>query len=268
MRQHFNYIFFSTVSPDRLGGVFCRRIWKLSRSWWLPGIIICVALAQGIAACVSGIWVSQSCRQYIRACPTNQITLPSLLSSMILPRFRAFSRQQPSGLAVLHWVSRSRRSRKAGRADCVGTCSGRYDYDQPRQLLGQGEFGLLPDGRRDQQYVVFLCCVSRSTRPTRPPPIELIRNTVETGAVTATAATAELILFLVYKTNNLHMVSLSSRTAFLTSFSNANLVRFLDPVSSEGPDAEDLRIKELIEYHFRAVPSLLPSCIRTRFWQH
>ncbi|KAG9018563.1 hypothetical protein FRB90_011392 [Tulasnella sp. 427] len=35
---------------------------------------------------------------------------------------------------------------------------------------------------------------------------KLIRTTVETGAVTATAATAELILFLVYKTNNLHMI--------------------------------------------------------------
>ncbi|KAG8951426.1 hypothetical protein FRC04_006197 [Tulasnella sp. 424] len=35
---------------------------------------------------------------------------------------------------------------------------------------------------------------------------ELIRTTVETGAVTATAATTELILFLVYKNNNLHMI--------------------------------------------------------------
>ncbi|KAG8920307.1 hypothetical protein FRC01_000829, partial [Tulasnella sp. 417] len=120
------------------------RIWKLSRSWWLPGIIACVALAQGIAACVSGIWFAI----------INDITK---ISSLF-----------PSATV---WLGGS------ALVDVMITVS----------------------------LVSYLAKANSGFSQTDDVISKLIRMTVETGAVTATAATVELILFLVYKTNNLHM---------------------------------------------------------------
>lgn len=124
---------------------FSWRIWKLSRSWWLPGIIACVALAQGISACVSGIWFAI----------INDITK---ISSLF-----------PSATV---WLGGS------ALADVMITIS----------------------------LVSYLAKANSGFSQTDDVISKLIRMTVETGAVTATAATAELILFLVYKTNNLHMI--------------------------------------------------------------
>ncbi|KAG8895563.1 hypothetical protein FRB99_000462 [Tulasnella sp. 403] len=125
---------------------FSWRIWKLSRSYVLSAVIVCVALAQGISACVSGIWFAI----------INDITK---ISSLF-----------PSATV---WLGGS------ALADVMITAS----------------------------LVAYLSRTSTGFSQTDDVVSRLIRNTVETGAVTATAATAELILFLVYKENNLHMGS-------------------------------------------------------------
>ncbi|KAG8901031.1 hypothetical protein FRC00_009490 [Tulasnella sp. 408] len=123
------------------------RIWKLSGLWWLAGFISCAALAQGISACVTGIWFAI----------LNDITKIALLDAS-------------AGV----WLAGS------AITDLFITVSLVWVLHKKTQ-------GDLSSNTED--------IISR-----------LIRMTVQTGAVTTFAATAELIMYLKTPENNLHMI--------------------------------------------------------------
>ncbi|KAG8951425.1 hypothetical protein FRC04_006196 [Tulasnella sp. 424] len=138
---------FSGLVSSTVQLFFSWRIWKLSGFWWLAGFISCAALAQGISACVTGIWFAI----------LNDITKIALLDAS-------------AGV----WLAGS------AITDFLITISLVWVLQRKAQ-------GDLSSNTED--------IISR-----------LIRLTVQTGAVTTFAATAELIMYLRTPENNLHMV--------------------------------------------------------------
>ncbi|KAG8927505.1 hypothetical protein FRC03_011811 [Tulasnella sp. 419] len=136
---------FSGIVSGTVQLFFAWRIWRLSGSRILSGLIVCLALAQSISAMVSGIWFAI----------LNDITKISTLF--------------PSATV---WLGGS------ALTDVIITVS----------------------------LVAYLSRSSTGFSTTNDIITRLIRMTVQTGAVTSLAAIVELILFLVYKTNNLHMI--------------------------------------------------------------
>ncbi|KAG9018562.1 hypothetical protein FRB90_011391 [Tulasnella sp. 427] len=138
---------FSGLVSSTVQLFFSWRIWKLSGFWWLAGFIGCAALAQGISACVTGIWFAI----------LNDITKIALLDAS-------------AGV----WLAGS------AITDLFITVSLVW-------VLSRKAKGDLSSSTED--------IISR-----------LIRMTVQTGAVTTFAATAELIMYLKTPENNLHMI--------------------------------------------------------------
>ncbi|KIO31275.1 hypothetical protein M407DRAFT_220375 [Tulasnella calospora MUT 4182] len=138
---------FSGLVSSTVQLFFSWRIWKLSGFWWLAGFIGCAALAQGISACVTGIWFAI----------LNDITKIALLD-----------------VSAGVWLAGS------AITDLFITVSLVY-------VLRKKTQGDLSSNTED--------IISR-----------LIRMTVQTGAVTTFAATAELIMYLKTPENNLHMI--------------------------------------------------------------
>lgn len=124
---------------------FAWRIWVLSKSVPLAGLIVCIALTQGTCAMYSGIRfeIIDDVAKIASLFPTATIWL--------------------GGSAL---------------CDFIITIS----------------------------MVTFLARASTGFSQTDSVITKLIRMTVETGLVTTTAAITELILFLVYEHNNLHMI--------------------------------------------------------------
>ncbi|QRV79274.1 hypothetical protein RhiJN_07289 [Ceratobasidium sp. AG-Ba] len=124
---------------------FAWRIWVLSKSIPLAGLIVSIAVAQGLCAMYSGI----------KFAILNDITkIASLFPSATV------------------WLGGS------ALCDFIITIS----------------------------MVTFLARASTGFSQTDTVITKLIRMTVETGMVTTTAAISELILYLVYQHNNLHMI--------------------------------------------------------------
>ncbi|KAG8679163.1 hypothetical protein FRC09_019208, partial [Ceratobasidium sp. 395] len=124
---------------------FAWRIWVLSKSIPLAGLIVSIAVAQGLCAMYSGI----------KFAIINDVTkIASLFPSATV------------------WLGGS------ALCDFIITIS----------------------------MVTFLARASTGFSQTDSVITKLIRMTVETGMVTTTAAITELILYLVYQHNNLHMI--------------------------------------------------------------
>ncbi|KAG8743246.1 hypothetical protein FRC10_012290 [Ceratobasidium sp. 414] len=124
---------------------FAWRIWVLSKSVPLAGVIVSIAIAQGISAMYCGIEFAI----------VNDITKIATLFP-----------------AATVWLGGS------ALCDFIITIS----------------------------MVTFLARASTGFSQTDTVITKLIRMTVETGMVTTTAAISELILYLVYQHNNLHMI--------------------------------------------------------------
>ncbi|CAE6438264.1 hypothetical protein ACGC1H_007007 [Rhizoctonia solani] len=124
---------------------FAWRIWVLSKSIPLAGLIVAIAVTQGLCAMYSGI----------KFAILNDVTKIATLF--------------PTATV---WLGGS------ALCDFIITIS----------------------------MVTFLARASTGFSQTDSVITKLIRMTVETGLVTTTAATVELILYLVYQKNNLHMI--------------------------------------------------------------
>lgn len=136
---------FSGVVSSTVQLFFAWRIWVLSKSVPLAGLIVSIAIAQGICAIYAGV----------KFAILNDITKIATLF--------------PSATV---WLGGS------ALCDFIITIS----------------------------MVTFLARASTGFSQTDSVITKLIRMTVETGLVTTTAAITELILYLVYQKNNLHMI--------------------------------------------------------------
>jgi len=212
----FNWLVYGWGRPDQLGNYqlswldvpiltgiisatvqvsFAWRIWVLSRSWILGGIIVMISLVQGSAAIATGI--------QIRLLP-GFAELPSLFPTVSV------------------WLGGS------ALVDILIAVSMTYLLSRSR------------NGFHETNYLLA----------------RLVRLTVETGTVTATVATVDLLLFNLFKDNNLHICPATTLAKLYTNslmvvFNNRVFIRAVNPLSTSGATSGHVELEPADFYRAR-----------------